>query len=167
MHTLLDQPLPSHTPSNAVFLAPYCPTLAALPHTVLQALLRVHHLAALPAPTPDFLSACLAQRYASLPPSQFQAEVADSSSHWDGLARGWWTARFGQPSLPPSQLCHCAQIVSLNRTGGGRCQLRKGFKNLLLWRPCAAPATRAQASTTEEDDLSTYLVKNMHTSNGH
>ena len=104
---------------STVFLAPYCPCMAFLPLPALLVLLRVCQLADLPQPTVQALSACLAQRYASLPPAQFEAEIATPCPHWAALARDWWSARFGPrqpgssaavpdpPDWEPPPMCHC------------------------------------------------------------
>ena len=104
------------TTARAVFLAPYSASIAALSPAALLALLRVHQHAALQAPSADFLAACLAQRYASLAPAQFQAEVGGPCPAWAGLAKAWWEAHFGEPAALPSPLCSCAQAVSLSWT---------------------------------------------------
>ena len=113
------RPVPSHPPL-AIFLQPYSPTIAALNSGTLLALLRGCQLAALPEPTMSHLLACTAQRYASLPPAQFQAEVGDPCPAIAGLVVQWWQAHFfpqPAPPLPAAQalhtpMCICAAIVA-------------------------------------------------------
>jgi hypothetical protein len=111
--------LPSASPM-AIFLQPYSPIIAALPPDILLALLRGCLLCALPDATLNFLLACTAQRYASLPPVQFETEVGGPSPHTAGLVRDWWLACFSplaappQPSedLPHEPLCFCSYLVT-------------------------------------------------------
>ncbi len=60
------QPLPVISAAQ-VFGEAYSPHIAALPLPALLALLQASDLAGLPAPYIDLATACLAQRYASLP----------------------------------------------------------------------------------------------------
>ena len=98
LQALLAQPLPACAPA-AIFQAPYCSAIAALSPPALVALLLVSDLAALPAPTLTVLTACAAQRYASLPAAAFEAELAAASPRPAGLVRAWWKASFACPEL--------------------------------------------------------------------
>jgi hypothetical protein len=113
LQALVEQPLPACEPCS-VFVLPFSPVIAALPHSALLALLQASQLCAFPEPLATTLTACVAQRYASLPPAQFEAEVGLPCPRWVERVRSWWEAVFGAPHdpldvLPSTQPpCFCA-----------------------------------------------------------
>ena len=115
------QPQPTCRPLE-VFLLPFSPAIASLPPPALLALLQACQLIALPEPAASTLAACLAQRYASLTPEQFQAEVGAPSPLWGARVLAWWELNFG--SLVPPEIpgaaghqhnCFCANLVLFSK----------------------------------------------------
>jgi hypothetical protein len=101
LQALLEQQPPPACSPSAIFGPAFAPSLSSLPAPALSALLRVCHFAALPAALTATVTACLAQRYASLPPSALEAEIAGPSPSSAALLRQWWAEHLGpRPAAP-------------------------------------------------------------------